>query len=131
MSVNNYSNTHICKSIRTKYEPHLRCVLKTKPGNNYCAIHMSQKHIIDFNESMDQHLSYIDKYYPEIKESHNNIISVMNLDDLLDSKEKLPISISTEPNIIKKIYIIKNKKPKLSKIFIMIIKMIWRSNYLF
>ncbi|ANB50490.1 hypothetical protein [Powai lake megavirus] len=103
MSDDNYSNiSHICKSIRTKYEPHLRCVLKAKPGNNYCAIHMSQKHIINFNESMDQHLSYIDKYYPEIKESHNNIISVMNLDDLLGLKVKSPEINNIKPNIIKK-----------------------------
>jgi hypothetical protein len=40
---------NICASIRSTNEPHLRCLMRTKNNEKYCAIHLSQKNIIDFN----------------------------------------------------------------------------------
>lgn len=39
----------ICASIRSSEEPHLRCLMRTKNEEKYCAIHLAQKNIVDFN----------------------------------------------------------------------------------
>lgn len=42
------SNITTCNSVRSKQEIHLRCLLKAKNNEKYCALHLSQDTIIDY-----------------------------------------------------------------------------------
>ena len=75
-----------CLSIRSSDEPHLRCLMKINDDQKYCAIHLSQKNIVDF---------------------------VQTDDDMLDMDERImliPVAV-TNP-IIKTISLIQGIQPK-------------------
>lgn len=44
----NTDTMNICMSIRSRNEPHLRCLLRARDGEKYCPLHLSHKHIIEF-----------------------------------------------------------------------------------
>lgn len=60
ISTDNVSNTiesKQCASIRSNEEPHLQCLMTAK-NNKYCAIHLLQKHITDY-DSIDNEMNDI------------------------------------------------------------------------
>ncbi|AGF85452.1 hypothetical protein QJ854_gp330 [Moumouvirus goulette] len=72
---NNY-----CKSIRSQSEPHLRCLLKSKPNLDYCAIHNIQKNKFNFNESMDDYLSDLSENLIESPSLYNPILKTVDIE---------------------------------------------------
>ncbi|QGR53837.1 hypothetical protein [Moumouvirus maliensis] len=77
---NNY-----CKSIRSSSEPHLRCLLKKKPGFDYCALHNIQKNKFNFNESMDDYLSDLSDNIVKLPSTYNPIIRTIDIEKFINT----------------------------------------------
>lgn len=82
-----------CASIRSSDEPHLRCLMKTKNGEKYCAMHLCQKYIVDYNIVDDDILELDMKMSKSEKNIINPIIKKLSL-----NVQPQPINIKNDSN---------------------------------
>ncbi|AGC01839.1 hypothetical protein H012_gp624 [Acanthamoeba polyphaga moumouvirus] len=95
------SQSNYCKSIKSLSEPHLRCLLKKKPGCDYCAIHNIQKNKFDFNESMDEYLTDINENFVRSSSTYNPILKTIDIEKFINTT--VSSSIKQHVNTTKKI----------------------------
>lgn len=92
------SERPICASIRSSNEPHLRCSLKAKNNEKYCALHLAQKNIMDYSFVEDDILyrdeNFMEEHKPEIT---NPIIKSISI-----AEKNKPKPVIIKPNIDKK-----------------------------
>lgn len=85
-----------CMSIKSSSEPHLRCLLMAKPGENYCSLHLIQKNIKNYTIVDDTMQLEPEPILDTEKQVVNTAIRKIILDDIAPPVNKM-ISIKKHP----------------------------------